>query len=133
MVDVTRMKIPHPPYLPWAYYSAKDKIPTLKYEVVLSIEHPYKILWISKPQKGAKNYKRVFNEGLLQQLSDNEIMIADSGYYGASDLLTPYRKPRNGHRTEAQMGFNTVHATKRSSGERINEHIKIFSVMKQWE
>jgi hypothetical protein len=44
-----------------------------------------------------------------------------------------FRKPRNGHWTEQQKRFNTVHARKSSSREQINECVEIFLVMKQWE
>jgi hypothetical protein len=46
----------------------------------------HKILQISKPQKGAKNDKRIFDDGLLQELSKNEVMIC----YGALYPLTPF-------------------------------------------
>jgi hypothetical protein len=60
-------------------FSVKDKFSALKNDIVLSIEPPYKINWISKTQKGAKNDKHIFDEGLLSYMSGNEVMITDSG------------------------------------------------------
>jgi hypothetical protein len=47
-------KIPHPPYLPWAYYSAKDKYPVFKYEIMLSIECPYEFFGFQNHKKEQK-------------------------------------------------------------------------------
>ena len=51
MVDVTRTKIPHSAIMQWEYYSFMDGFPALKYEVILSISRPFRILKISQPYK----------------------------------------------------------------------------------
>jgi hypothetical protein len=133
MIDVTRCKIPHPSDCPWEYYSVKDGFPVLKYEVILSISQPYRILSISCPYKGSVSDKLIFDRKTLGLLGTNELLLADSGYFGGHKLITPYKKPKNGHRTVDQMKFNTEHARKRASGERINQRLKNFKVIRNWE
>lgn len=64
VVDVTRCRINQPKLQPWAFYSAKDKFFTVKYEVVCSYKKPYKIIWLNGPFKGAVADIRIYREHL---------------------------------------------------------------------
>ncbi|KAJ3250270.1 hypothetical protein HK103_003699, partial [Boothiomyces macroporosus] len=132
VVDVTRTKIPKPSIEPWTYYSMKDKFHALKTEVVISLEPPYKILWINTGYRGSVADITIARDQLLPNLTNNQKLLADLGYLGEPGKLeTPYKGGRHMLSREEKR-YNYHHVMKRQTIERANSRLKIFKIVKEW-
>jgi hypothetical protein len=128
-VDVTRTKIPRPPYEAHEYWSSKDGFSAIKTEVAVSIQQPHKIIWCNGNYRGKVSDIRIARDLFVPSLSPGEQALADLGYLGEPDhLLTPIKTPI----TNEEIRFNTVHCCHRSVIERVNSRLKIFNVFKEW-
>jgi len=121
VVDVTRCQIVRPRNAPWSFYSAKDKFHALKYEVVCSPKKPVKIIWLSEPYAGSHSDITIYRHRLKWCLDEDEYLLADKGYVGASHIIHPYKGRRL---TPDQKRINWKISRVRQKIERINKRIK---------
>lgn len=119
-MDVTRCKIIKPRLDPHHCFSAKDGFHALKYEIACSFLPPYHIIWFNGPYKGAVADITIYRHRLKYMMQEDEYMLADKGYIGASKLITPVRSPE----TADELRLNSKVCRVRQHIERINKRIK---------
>jgi len=75
------------------YYSGKHKQHCIKYEIGV---HPDtgRLVWVSGGVEGSVHDMRLMYLGqLLQGILPNELILADKGYIGNWQIITPFRRP----------------------------------------
>ena len=99
----------------------------LKYSVGVQVSSGM-IVWIDGPDYGSKNDIRVLRESeIIAQIVDwdpFEIVIADKGYEGMGNMLTPYKNP-----SPDEDAFNTVLSSVRQIVECSLQRLKIFGIL----
>ena len=134
-LDVTRTQIRRP----WNkdkytnarikyYWSAKDKIYALKYEVGVSLGEHCKIIYVSGPCPGSVHDIKIARHSSLLHLERGEKVVADLGYIGQDNQVitpVPYTKLRNAIQNKF-MGYLIQNV------ERMNNRIKIFNAAGLW-
>ncbi len=100
----------------------------LKYTVAVQIVSG-KICFVSKPEPGSKTDIRALKESnLFDDLEENESILADKGYQGHPNCLSPFKGKDLLFSEEA---FNEVHASVRQIVECVFSRMKIFGVLKK--
>jgi hypothetical protein len=98
----------------------------LKYTVAVQISSGI-IVWIGGPDPGSLNDIRALRESEFAEIIDwdpLEIIIADKGYQGYPNTLTPFKNPSG-----EEEGFNTVLSSVRQIVECSLQRIKIFGIL----
>lgn len=114
----------------WEFYSPKDKYHALKYEVAVSLNPNSRIVWLSGPFKGAAADVTIARRELIPLLRrDGEQMLADMGYEGPVELISPFKAYAGARLTNAQIRHNTDLQRERLIIERANHRLKIFGVL----
>lgn len=85
-VDGTDFKIEEPQPFACKWFSHKFKGPGVRYEVSLSLEG-CDIVYVNGPFPCGVPDINIYRAGLKNQLREDELLIADKGYQGESQLL----------------------------------------------
>jgi hypothetical protein len=121
------------------YYSGREKDNlrsrySVKYTLAVQISTG-KICFLDGPRPGSINDIRALRESnFMSQLRDqnlDELVIADKGYEGLPNFLTPFKKAINRELTGEEEAFNLVLAQVRFIVECSIGRMKIFSVLSQ--
>jgi len=92
VLDGTECPINHPKAsVQGAYYTGKSKTHCIKYEVGVN-SHTGRLVWVGGPVPGSVHnltITRVF--GLLHMLVFREFILADKGYIGEWQIITPFK------------------------------------------
>lgn len=124
IVDVTRCRIQKTTLKDErTFYSAKDKFHALKYEVVVSAQKPYSILWVNGPFPGSTHDIMIARVKLVGKLG-NEVLLADLGYLGEDCFLTPIKEAS----TSDERAINLRMHKLRQAVERANKRLKDWDV-----
>jgi hypothetical protein len=119
-VDGTDCPVFEPRPFNTGMYSKKMQGPGLKYEVAVCIRTG-SICWINGPFKASTHDATIFNNGLSNEIADNEVVEADRGYSGCAKAKTP------------NQGFTRVERQQKSKArgrhEAINGRLKHFGVL----
>jgi hypothetical protein len=103
------------------FYSGKHRRHGMNLQVISSPRGD--VLWVSGPLPGAVHdltAARIW--GILQELAAaGLITLADKGYQGADETMTPRKGKR---KPQSQKDANKAHAQLRSPGERANAQLK---------
>lgn len=117
MIDATHIKIHRPAVRGIDYYNRKNF-----YSVVLQavVREDMRFVHVFAGFPGKVHDARVLKESPLYETGRSKCreghILGDSGYPNLPWLLTPFRD--NGHLSEAQKTYNTVHSSIRSKVER---------------
>ena len=110
------------------FYSGKHRKHGMNLQVIASPAGD--VLWVSGPLPGAVHdltAARIW--GILQELAAaGLITLADKGYQGGEDVMTPY-KGKN--KPQSQKDANRAHAGLRSRGERANAQLKTWRILRK--
>jgi len=108
------------------FYSGKHKRHGMNLQVIASPAGD--ILWVSGPLPGAVHDKKAeWIWGVLAELeAAGLIVLADKGYQGAANAITPY-KGKN--KPQSQKDANRAHAKLRAPGERANAQLKTWKIL----
>lgn len=88
------------------YYSGKKKMHLIKYKIRV---HPDsgKIVWMQDPAPEAMHDMAITEYyGLLNELDDTDVVLADKGYIGKSQIVTPIKKRKYYDLTEEEKDLN---------------------------
>lgn len=126
-VDTTEIPIQRPPdEIQEIFYSGKSERHTLKYEVAVRVNTPFKIVWVAGPFPGSMHDLTIIrNSGLLQSLEQNERVIGDPAYVGEPALITTFK----GTTRELEIYFNCMLSKMRVISENVFDRFKIFSIL----
>jgi hypothetical protein len=108
------------------FYSGKHRRHGMNLQVIATPDGD--IVWVSGALPGATHdLKAARIWGILRELeAAGWITLADKGYHGADELITPYKgkgKPRS------QKDANRAHAKLRGPGERANAQLKTWRIL----
>jgi len=131
ILDVTRTKINKPRQDQAFYYSMKDRFHALKYELAVNSEPPYHIIWMSGPHYGSQADITIAREEFLTLLHPDEFALADLGYQGEAQFITPFRERPN--MDQNQIVHNEKVHRLRQVIEQMNSRVKIFEVCREWK
>lgn len=110
------------------FYSGKHKKHGMNLQVIATPDGD--IVWVSGALPGSVhdlNAARIW--GILRELERvGLITLADKGYHGAQELITPY-KGKN--KPESQKIANRSHARLRGPGERANAQLKTWRILRK--
>lgn len=119
-VDGTDCRIFEPRPFDRIWYSHKFRGPGLRYEIAVSIAKG-RIVWINGPFPcGAWPDAKIFNTGLVELLSEGEMVVADRGYKGAAGAQTPLRDNSITDKLQAEC---------RARHETVNARLKQFRIL----
>jgi hypothetical protein len=108
------------------FYSGKHKKHGMNLQVIATPAGD--IVWVSGALPGATHdLKAARIWGILRELeAAGLIVLADKGYHGADEAITPY-KGKN--KPESQKEANRAHAKLRGPGERANAQLKTWRIL----
>ena len=113
-----------PVFEPWPFdkhmYSHKMNGPALKYEVDVSIKTG-SIVWINGPFCAGTRDVEIFNNALVNELAEDEVVEVDGGYGG----IINGRLPRQGIDSQERKEKSVA----RGRHEAINGRLKVFAVL----
>jgi hypothetical protein len=76
------------------FYSGKDHRHCIKYEVGVDVENG-RLVWVGGPVPGSVHDMKLAKLfGLLDNLMDDEYILADKGYIGEWNIITPVKNPQ---------------------------------------
>lgn len=113
------------------FYSGKSCLHSIKYEIGV---HPETgcLVWISGPAPGAMHDAQLSrNSGVLDLIKWDELILADKGYQGLPQVLTPIKKPRGRDLTADEKEVNYVIGSRRWIVEHVIGRIKNFACLSQ--
>jgi len=127
-VDATEQQIERPKNRQKRYYSGKKKKHTLKNQIIT--DKKGKIRAVTKSVPGKKHDKKLFDETniVLPEKSD---LTGDLGYYGASGITLPNKKPKGKELTKKEKQFNKELSKQRITVEHSFGKMKIYQILSQ--
>ncbi|CAF4771640.1 unnamed protein product, partial [Rotaria sp. Silwood2] len=131
IVDSTFIAIPEPydTEKRKAYYHAKS--PTnyaLKVQIACDFHH--QIVHVSECYQGSVHDITILREsGLLEHVNDSVQIIADKGYIGEENVVTPKKKPHGRELTDEDKNFNRDINSARAAIENINQRLKTYAIL----
>jgi len=130
VLDATECPIqrPHHWYVQSLYYSGKKKRHTIKYEIGIHLLTG-RIVWIAGPIPGSTHDITLCRRsGILTMLLPGEFIMADKGYIGEAQIITPFKTP-----TTTQKLFNSQLGQLRVIVENTYGRVKHFRCLKhEW-
>ena len=89
---------------------------------------------IGTPLPGNRNDCRAYTESGVDQHCSGAPVMADGGYQGNREVITPYRKPGDGSELPAwKEELNTVHKRVRARVEHALAHMKSWNILRMDE
>jgi len=127
-VDATEQQIERPKKEQKRYYSGKKKKHTLKNQIIT--DKKGKIRAVTKSVPGKKHDKNLFDE-TPPILPPKSNLTGDLGYYGASGVTFPNKKPKGKELTKEEKQFNKELSKKRITVEHSFGKMKIYQILSQ--
>jgi len=127
-VDATEQQIERPKKGQKRYYSGKKKKHTLKNQIIT--DKKGKVRAVTKSVPGKKHDKKLFDESniILPEKSD---LTGDLGYYGASGITLPNKKPKGKELTKEEKQYNKELSKRRITVEHSFGKMKIYQILPQ--
>lgn len=129
IIDATEQQIRRPKTKQKKYYSGKKKRHTIKNQLVVTRKG--KILSVSRSNPGSKHDKRIHDETKLVYDNKNTKLISDLGYYGATRIIMPIKKPKLKELTIEEKEFNKKISKQRIKIEHTIGRMKVFQILSQ--
>jgi hypothetical protein len=127
-VDATEQQIERPKKRQKRYYSGKKKKHTLKNQIIT--DKKGKIRAVTKSVPGKKHDKKLFCESKII-LPENSDLTGDLGYYGASGMILPNKKPKGKELTQEEKKQNKELSKRRITVEHSFGKMKIYQILSQ--
>ena len=127
-IDATEQQIRRPKRKQKEYYSGKKKKHTIKHQLV--VNRKGKILSVSNSSPGSKHDKKLHDETKLIH-GKNVKPISDLGYFGATGITMPIKKPKLKELTIEDKKFNKKLSKQRIIVEHTIGKMKIFQILSQ--
>jgi len=127
-VDATEQQIERPKKGQKRYYSGKKKKHTMKNQIIT--DKKGKVRAVTKSVPGKKHDKKLFDESnvILPGKSD---LTGDLGYYGASGITLPNKKPKGKELTKEEKQYNKELSKRRITIEHSFGKMKIYQILSQ--
>jgi hypothetical protein len=127
-IDATEQQIRRPKTRQKKYYSGKKKKHTIKNQLVVTEKG--KIISVSRSNPGSKHDKKLYDETKL--IYDKKAKpISDLGYYGATGITMPIKKPKQKELTIEDKRFNRKLSKQRIIVEHTIGKMKVFQILSQ--
>lgn len=108
-------------------YSGKHKQHGIKYEVGIDPNNGF-IVWVGGPTVGSMHDMRLMKlAGILQHLDPGELVLADMGYIGHDQFITPFKKPT----TLFEDLLNAMISNQRWIVEHVLARFKVFKCLSE--
>ncbi|CAF4703068.1 unnamed protein product, partial [Rotaria sp. Silwood2] len=131
IVDSTFIAIPEPydSEERKAYYHAKS--PTnYALKVQIACDFCHRIVHVSKCCHGSVHDITILRDsGLLEHVNDSVQIIADKGYIGEENVVTPRKKPHGRELTDKDKDFNRDINSARAAIENISQRLKSYAIL----
>ena len=90
------------------------------------------VVAVGEPTPGNRNDCRAYTDSGVDQQCRGAKVMADGGYQGNSEVIMPYRKPRDGEPPLPQWkdDLNTVHKRVRARVEHAFAHMKSWNILR---
>ena len=121
-IDRTDFRIEEPIYFDHSWYSHKFKKAAVKYEVAMTMDGM--IAWINGPFRGSEHDLAIFHQGLMDQIPEGWLVIADQGYRGEPHVLDI----PNPSESDEVKDFNGMVL---ACQETVNKRFKDFAIISQ--
>jgi hypothetical protein len=128
LVDTTSAAIqaPRDQQDQYFYYEYHKKKHTLKYETGFSLATG-RLCWCSGGYPGSRADKTILrSSGLLSKLVPNEVIVADSQYFGVEHCITIFVGEPNALEYQWNLAIKTI----RQSIERFHRRMKVFGILR---
>jgi len=127
-VNATEQQIERPKKGQKPYYSGKKKKHTLKNQIIT--DKKGKVRAVTKSVPGKKHDKKLFDE-TRPILPENSDLTGDLGYYGASDITLPNKKPKGKELTKQEKQYNKELSKRRITVEHSFGKMIIYQILSQ--
>ncbi|MEU6148421.1 transposase family protein [Actinosynnema sp. NPDC047251] len=85
------------------------------------------------PKPGNRNDRTVYRDSGIADILEGRPVMADGGHQGNPEVITPYRKPRDGSPlADWQKDPNTVHRSIRTRAEHALAHMKNRTILRDY-
>jgi IS5 family transposase len=111
------------------YYSGKQKRHTLKSQFIV-LPKAEDIIDVVIGQPGPMSDIKICRQ-TLKKFDSQQTFSGDKAYIGENQIITPYKKPKNGELTESQKKENKALSSNRIFVEHLIRVIKIFRVVQE--
>lgn len=128
IIDATEQQIRRPKTKQKKYYFGKKKKHTIKNQLVVTGKG--KILSVIGSNPGSKHDKRIHDETKLIY-DKNAKPISDLGYFGATGIIMPIKKPKLKELTNEDKKFNGKLSKQRIIIEHTIGKMKVFQILSQ--
>ena len=127
-VDATEQQIERPKKGQKHYYSGKKKKRTMKNQIIT--DKKGKVRAVTKSVPGKKHDKKLFDESKII-FPENSDLTGDLGYYGASGITLPNKKPKGKELTKEEKQYNKELSKRRITIEHSFGKMKIYQILSQ--
>ncbi|CAF4259455.1 unnamed protein product [Rotaria sp. Silwood2] len=131
IVDSTFIAVPEPSNSEErkAYYHAKSSTNyALKVQIACDFHH--RIVYVSECYHGSVHDITILSESdLLEHVNDSVQIIADKGYIGEENVVTPRKKLHGRELTDENKRFNREINSARAAIENINQRLKTYAIV----
>ncbi|CAF4307232.1 unnamed protein product [Rotaria sp. Silwood2] len=131
IVDSTFITVPEPSNSEErkAYYHAKSSTNyALKVQIACDFHH--RIVYVSECYHGSVHDITILSESdLLEHVNDSVQIIADKGYIGEENVVTPRKKLHGRELTDENKRFNREINSARAAIENINQRLKTYAIV----
>jgi len=127
-VDATEQQIERPKKGQKRYYSGKKKKHTMKNQIIT--DKKGKVRAVTKSVPGKKPDKKLFDESKIL-FPENSDLTGDLGYYGASGITLPNKKPKGKELTKEEKQYNKELSKRRITIEHSFGKMKIYQILSQ--
>ena len=127
-VDATEQQIERPKKGQKRYYSGKKKKHTMKNQIIT--DKKGKVRAVTKSVPGKKPDKKLFDESKII-FPENSDLTGDLGYYGASGITLPNKKPKGKELTKEEKQYNKELSKRRITIEHSFGKMKIYQILSQ--
>ncbi|CAF2804411.1 unnamed protein product [Rotaria sp. Silwood2] len=131
IVDSTFIAVPEPSNSEErkAYYHAKSSTNyALKVQIACDFHH--RIVYVSECYHGSVHDITILSESdLLEHVNDSVQIIADKGYIGEENVVTPRKKLHGRELTDENKSFNREINSARAAIENINQRLKTYAIV----